>query len=34
MNRDPKAVIENFRFAILSDIWLYNYILLYYIILY
>jgi len=27
MNRDPKAVIENFKFTILSDIWCYDYIL-------
>jgi len=26
MNRDPKAVIENFKFTILSDIWCYDYI--------
>lgn len=33
MNRDPKAVIGNFKFTILSDIWCYDHILLYYIIL-
>jgi len=27
MNRDPKAVIENFKFTILSDNWCYDYIL-------
>jgi len=27
MNRDPKAVIENLKFTILSDIWCYDHIL-------